>query len=167
MSSGKPKKPFGEDDDDSNEQTPSPKALVKNVSSQQSMFSKPLPHKHEQEKFEEDVKQAVDRSMSYKQRAAELASQFKKMMQDKTLPQNKNVFAQDSEREVLTKMVQLAVDINNDPNEQEGMGSLTWITLLFTTCLSQRDRVNRLEYAMTLLDKKIDSLGVDKKKNSE
>jgi hypothetical protein len=165
MSSGKSKKPFGEDDD--NEQILEPKVTVKNVGSQKSMFSKPLPSRQAQEQFEEDVKHAVDRSMDYKGRAAELASQFKKMMQDKTLPQNKNVFIQDSEREVLTKMVQLAVDINNDPNEQEGMGSLTWITLLFTTCLSQRDRVNKLEYAMTLLDKKIDSLGVDKKKNSE
>jgi hypothetical protein len=59
------------------------------------------------------------------------------------------------------------MEINVDPIEKEGMGSLTWITLLFTTCLSQRDRLNKLEYSLSLLDKKIDSVGLDKKKTSE
>ena len=64
-------------------------------------------------------------------------------------------------------MIHLAVDINNDPNEQEGMGSLTWITLLFSACLSQRDRLNKLEYLTEQLGKKIDSMQVDKPKVSE
>ena len=83
-------------------------------------------------------------------------------MLDKTLAQHKNMIQQDFEKELLQKMIQLAIDINNDPNEKEGMGSLTWITLLLRTCLSQRDKINRLEYALAQLEKKVsDPMFVD------
>lgn len=115
----------------------------------------------------------------YKKRAADLFVQFSRAMSDKTLSQNRNVFNNESEKELLQNMIQLAIDVNNDPNEQEGMGSLTWITLLFKTCLSQRDRMNELEYALGSLQKKLDSSvitdyinkeiskALDKKKDSE
>jgi hypothetical protein len=54
--------------------------------------------------------------------------------------------------------MQLAMDINNDPNEEnEGMGGLTLITCLFKTCLAQRDRLNELEYSFHSLTKKLDA----------
>lgn len=162
-----PKKPFGEDDDDYDDRIAAkPKVSLKNVGSQQSIFDK-IPKKPTQEDLEDNVRKLTDQNSSYKERAAELALQFKKMVVDKTLEQNKNIFTKEMEREVLSKMIQLAMEINVDPIEKEGMGSLTWITLLFTTCLSQRDRINKLEYSLSLLDKKIDSMGLDKKKNSE
>jgi hypothetical protein len=76
-------------------------------------------------------------------------------------------------------MLQLAIEINTDPNEQEGMGSLTWITLLFKTCLAQRDRLNEMEFTLVTLQNKFDSSALtdfinkeitkalDKKKDSE
>ena len=60
-------------------------------------------------------------------------------------------------------MVQLGIDINNDPNEQEGMGSMTWITLLLKICLSQKDRINQLEYSVSQMEKKISALDGNKK----
>ncbi len=156
--------PFDEEDNDDLQQQP--KIGLKNVSSQSSIFDK-KPKVPTQQEFQEKVKQAVDKNISYKEKAASLATQFKKMMQDKTLPQNKNVFAQGLEKEVLANMIQLAVEINNDPNEQEGMGSLTWITLLLSSCLSQRDKINQLEYLISDLQKTINLLSLDKKKASE
>ena len=115
----------------------------------------------------------------YKKRAAELFVQFQKTVSDKTLPQNRNIFNAEAEKEMLQNMLQLAGEINNDPNEQEGMGSLTWITLLLKTCLSQRDRMNELEYTISMLQKKYESTAMtdyiskeiakalDKKKGSE
>jgi hypothetical protein len=161
MSSKKPKKPFGEDDDE--EVISKPKIGLKNLGTQPSQSSR----HNTQEEFDSKVQGAIDRNSSYKERASDLALQFKKMMIDKTLQQNKNIFSQEMEREVLSKMIQLAVEINNDPHEQEGMGSLTWITLLFTSCLSQRDRINKLEYSLLQLEKKIDFAGLDKKNTSE
>ncbi len=128
---------------------------LKNVSSKKSIFES-LPKKPSSEEFEKKVKEMQDRSSGYKKRAAELAVSFKKLLEDKTLAQNKNIFASEFERELLSKMINLAIEINNDPNEQEGMGSLGWITLLFKTVLSQRDRINNLEYTISQLEKKLD-----------
>lgn len=143
--------PFDEDES-SNE--PVNRIGLKKPISPQSLSEKNK--KPSQEDFEKKVKEAQERNISYKQRASELALQFKKIMEDKTLVQNKSVFSSEIEREVLSKMVQLAIEINNDPNEQEGMGSLSWITLLFKTAISQRDKINNLDYTIFQLEKKVD-----------
>jgi hypothetical protein len=144
--------PFDEDDDvDSS----SKKIGVKNVSTQKSIFES-IPKKPSQEDFDRQVQSAQQKMAGYKQKTAELAIQFKKILEDKTLPENKNIFAVELEREVLSKMIELAIEINNDPNEQEGMGSLSWITFLFKNLLSQRDRINKLEYTIFQLEKKLD-----------
>lgn len=157
--------PFDEEDDSLPQQ---PNRLgLKNVSSQKSIFES-IPKKPTQEDFDKKVKIAQDKSINYKQKASELAVSFKKTMEDRTLFQNKNVFTNDLERELLSKMIQLAVEINNDPNEQEGMGSLGWITLLFKTALSLRDRNNLLEYKILQLERKLENLQtIDKKTKNE
>ena len=57
------------------------------------------------------------------------------------------------EKEVILNIIQLASEVNNDANESEGIGSLSWIAQLFKTVLYQRDRINNLEYALTQLEK--------------
>lgn len=132
------------------------KVKLKQVSSQKSMFDG-QPKKPTPQEFQEQVVATQEKSSSYKRRASELASQFTKMMQDKTLPENKNMFAQEAKRELMGNMIQLAKDINNDPSELEGDGSLIWIIVLFNTAFDQRDRLNQLEYAITQINKKLDS----------
>lgn len=150
--------PFEEDD--SPIQAPNNQGL-KQVSSKKSIFES-LPKKPSPEDFEKKVKQTQETNSGYKKRAAELAISFKKILEDKTLSQNKNIFANEFERELLVKMIQLATEINNDPNEQEGMGSLGWIALLFKTVLAQRDRINNLEYNFSILEKKIEPAALSK-----
>lgn len=131
------------------------------------------------QEFQKKIQVSEDKKSVYKQRAADLFVQFNKSISDKTLPQNRNVLNRDAEREMLQEMVQLAIEINNDPNEQEGMGSLTWITCLFKTVMFQRDRINELEFQLTNFNKKIEGPGLadyinkeiikvlDKKKSNE
>lgn len=152
--------PFDEEESDQPEQ--SKKVTLKNVSSQKSIFES-MPKKPTPEEFDQKVKRVQERASHYKAKAADLATQFNKSMADKTLPQNKNMFQQELEKDLLQQMVQLAIDINNDPNEKEGMGSLSWITLLLKTCFSQRDKINRLEYAVSQLEKKSAALDASKK----
>ncbi len=164
--------PFDEEDDDL--EVVSNKGLKK-VSSQKSIFEA-IPKKQTQQDFEHKVKVVQNRSTGYKKQAAEFSAQFKKAMLDKTLHQNKNVFAQEMESELLANMIKLAVEVNTDPNEQEGMGSLMWVILLLKTCLMQREKINSLEYQ---LEKKTDPIvlqeivkkeiaqALDKPKNSE
>lgn len=151
---------------------------LKQVSSQKSMFEG-QPKKPTPQEFASQVHAQQERSASYKVRAAKLAGDFGKMMGDKTLPQNKNIFSREAERELLGNMMQLAIEINNDPNEQEGMGSLSWITVLFNTCIAQRDRLNFIEYRLEQTEKTVNSTNLtdfinkevtkvlDKKKSSE
>jgi hypothetical protein len=154
------------------------KVGLKKVSGQKSMFEgKPRPSTPQE--FQQQVQQVEDRKTGYKQQAADLFVQFTKLISDKTLPQNRNALSRDAEREMLQEMVQLAIDINNDPNEPEGMGSLTWITCLFKVCLAQKDRINELEFRVVEFQKKLNGPEfvefinkeiikvLDKKKSSE
>lgn len=132
-----------------------------------------------QEEFQQKVQMSQETLAGYKKRAAELFIQFQRSMGDKTLTQNRNIFNIETEKEMLQNMLQLATEINNDPNEQEGMGSLTLITLLLKTCLAQRDRMNEMEFALLQIQKKLDptvladvvnkenAKALDKKKGSE
>ena len=162
--------PFEDDDNDLPEQTT--KINLKNISSQK------LSRAQSQENLDKRVNKIIENNSAYKIKATELATQFNTAIADKTLKQNKNIFAKEMERELLIKMIQLAIDINNDTDEQEGMGSLSWITLLLKTCLLQRDRINQLEYILSQFDKKINleipelikkeiKAALDKSKNGE
>lgn len=153
-----------------------PKSSLRPVQGSPSMFDgKPKPPT--QQEFEKKVQEVQEQSSAYKRRAADLFMQFNKALMDKTLPQNRNIFNAETEKEMLQNMLQLATEINNDSNEQESMGSLTLITLLFKACLAQRDRINQVEYSLDVLNKKIESFpaqinkeivkAIDSKKSSE
>src|SRR5579864_250174 len=107
-----------------------------------------------QQEFQQKVQASQETMAGYKKRAAELFVQFQRSMADRTLAQNRNIFNSETEKEMLQNMLQLATEINNDPNEEEGMGSLTLITLLLKTCLAQRDRLNDLEFVVDTLQRK-------------
>jgi len=143
--------PFDEEEDDTLSALPN-KDRLKNVSSQKSIFDS-TPKKPTQQELDQKVQAREEKGSGYKQRASELAIKFRKMQEDKTLPSNRSIFANEMEREILSEMISLAIEINNDPNESEGMGSLSWITLLFKTSLSQRDKINKLEYALLQMEK--------------
>lgn len=142
-------------DDDYGElpEAPKVKTGLKKVSTQKSIFED-IPKKPTQEDLDRRVKDMQDRDSSFKSRTAELAVKFRKIMEDKTLPQNKSIFVVEMEKEVLSSILQLAAEVNNHPDEIEGMGSLSWIAQLFKTCLAQRDRMNKFEYALEQLSKK-------------
>lgn len=167
--------PFDEDEKDSD--NPLNKKGLKKVSSQLSIFDA-MPKKPSQEEFEKRVQNMQERNSGYKAKVADLTAKYKKILFDKTLKQNKNVFAVELERDILAQMVNLAIDINHDPDEGEGMGSMAWTTVLLAVCLSQRDRINQLEHHASLLEKKCDPYAIsvliskelqalDKKKSSE
>lgn len=146
--------PFDDEDTDL-PSVQSQKVGLKNVSTQKSIFDS-MPKKPSQEDLDSKVKVIQERASHYKAKAADLATQFNKAMADKTLAQNRNSFQTSVEKELLGQMVQLAIDINTDPVEKEGMGSLSWIVLLLKTCFSQRDKINLLEYQVSQLTAKTD-----------
>lgn len=155
-----------------------PKLGMKKINGPKSMFDG-RPKAPTQQQFEQSVQATEDRLADYRKRAADLFVQFNRIVNDKTLPENRNIFSVESEREILQNILQLGEEVNADIKEKDGMGSLTIITLLLKTCLSQRDKINQLEYAVLLLQKKTDPTALtalinkeidkalDKKKDSE
>lgn len=147
--------PFDEDEVKPSAQ--SQKIGIKKVSPQKSIFES-MPKKPGPEDLEQKVQQVQERASGYKAKLYDLAIQFNNAMIDKTLQQNKNMFQREIESELLRDMSNLAQEINSDPMEKDGVGSLNWIVLLLKTCLNQRDRINRLEYALSQIEKKFEQL---------
>src|SRR6266850_3635363 len=92
-----------------------PKFGLKKIEGQKSMFDG-KPRKPTQQEFQQKVQSAQDALSGYKKKAADLFVRFNKSMSDKTLIENKNLLHHETERELLQNMIQLAIDINNDPN---------------------------------------------------
>ena len=106
---------------------------------------------------QQQAQQVVEKSSGYKKRAAELFTQFLKMMGDKTLAQNKNIFNDETDRELQKKLIQLAQDINQDPNEPDDLGTYTLFACFMKALLATRDRINELEYQVFNLQKRFDN----------
>lgn len=156
-----------DDDDDDNK-----KSGLK-INNKKSIFNQ-LPKKPNPAEFQQQVKETQEKVMGYELEAAQLAVMFQKLLEDKTLPENKNSLALEAERELIGKIVEIAVKLNNDTNEQEGMGSVGTSILLFRAVMMQKDRINKLEYSLVQaekeiksLAKKIELLAVDDKKTDE
>ena len=140
-----------------------PNKTLKQVSSQKSMFDS-VPKKPSAEEFNNKVKSIEDHLAKNKLLTQSLMSQYNNLLNDKTLVQNKNPFQKEFEKEVLAKMVKHACDFNNDLNEDDGIGSVIWISQLFNVTLFQRNKLNQLEYDVAQLKK---ALALDKPSPSE
>ena len=142
------------DEEDEIEVLPPKNAGLKKVSTQKSIFEE-LPKKPTQKDFDKRVKDNQERITGYRAFASDLSKKYIGLLKDKTLKQNKTSFVKEIEKEIIADMVQLAIDINNDSSEQEGMGSLSWITLLLQVNLAQNNRINELEYKLSVLENKL------------
>jgi hypothetical protein len=99
------------------------------------------------EQFEQHADQFMVNQDRRKDAGLQLAQMFMKALKDKTLSSNRGVIASDFETEMRKKWVNLAIEINNDPDEEyESMGSVALLNLLMKAILYQRDRINELEY---------------------
>jgi hypothetical protein len=117
---------------------------INNDRSLANTLSKP-PSKKE---FETTAKQANEQLNSYADRALKLANDLKKVMNDHTLAENKNILVIGIEKELITNLAQLAVDMNTDEYEREGMGSVGLLMMIFHHLMALRDRCNQLEYQL-------------------
>ena len=102
--------------------------------------------------------------------AFELGKQFKEIMMDKTVPSQISELKRSKDAEVISKLINFAVKVNTDQYEDEGMGSITLLTLLMKIMLQQRDRFNELDYKhhqlenyASRLEAKINSLSSQEK----
>ena len=144
-------KPFSNDNEQPSIQ--SQKIGLKKVSTQKSIFDS-MPKKPTQDDLDQRVRNVETRVASNKSKGYDLAVQFFKTMADKTLPENKNMLQKEMEQDLLKRLMQFAIAANTDIAEKEGSGSLSLITILMNLALKQRDKINLLEYKVSILEKK-------------
>jgi len=149
---------------DSENQEVAPTAKGLKLDPAKSRFKK---KSEERASFHEQAEAIHKKMEGYQLRAIELGKSFIKMLRDKTLPDNKGPLELSLEREVIDKLIGFAIDVNNDQHEKEGMGSVGLITLLLNSLLKVRDNYNKLEYRLSLMEKKLSSLEEKNKDNGE
>lgn len=137
--------PF-EDDEKDLESLPDPKIKIKG----QKPVASPLNQARE---FQGRAKEAHERSEEFKTQALELSKKFMEMVKDTTLLENKGQIAKNVEGQIISDLAKLGIDMNNDETQDEGMGSIGLVLLLFKTVLYQRNRINSLEYRVQKLEK--------------
>lgn len=105
------------------------------------------------QEFDKRADEANNFINSRRAKLAESAKEFRNILDTKIIPQNKSTFVQQVERDVISRMAEIANDINNDDNEPECAGAMALITLLLRSILFQRDRISVLEYELHKLNK--------------
>jgi hypothetical protein len=139
-----PNRPFADKD-------PSKKQGLKFTNEKSSV---PLPKPNAVAILDEKAEKAYSKDQEYKQRGFELFTKFKCMIEDKILPDNKSVLTKDIENEIVSKLISLASEMNNDEDQvHEGIGSIVLSTLLMKMLLTQRDTINTMAYKIEKLEK--------------
>lgn len=122
-----------------------------------SMFDE-KPKQPSKEEAHQQAAVVNERQVSYNTRAMEITSAFMKLIDDTTITQNKSVFSQDIEKEVIGKFQQLILDIEDDMQQPPGMGAVGAVSFLMRVLLLQREKINQLSYQNHLIEKKLKEL---------
>lgn len=107
------------------------------------------------EAFDKRVNDSVNNNERIKTEAWELSSKFVKILQDTTLPENRGPIQKDHEKNIINKLISIAIDLNTDETQKEGIGSVGLATLLFNCVLKQRDIINQLRYDCSIISDRL------------
>ena len=123
------------------------------LNSSKSMFAKDPVQIPQKETFEKQADEFFEETQDRKQQAVELVQQFWSFVKDETLVSNKGPVKKNLEKEIVSKLLNFASEMNNDPKEPEGAGSVAVITLLLKAVLYLRDCNNDLGYRLAKLER--------------
>lgn len=136
-----------DDDFDQNDQ-PKPKVGLKiKQNSQQNKTSQKY-------NFDDLAEKVHSKDELYKKNFFEYSTQFKSLVKDSILEENKTELSKNLEKDIVNKLIKLASEMNADENQPEGIGSIAIITLLLKISLLQRDVINDLKYKIHNLETK-------------
>lgn len=117
-----------------------------------------LEHKRVQQDFQQQVMTTHKRLEGHLKDAYELGTEFTKLMLVTKVAENLGPYERSFEKEIVRKLIDYAITVNNDDQEQEGMGSVSLITLLLKTTFKMRDKMNQLSYENHLLERRVQHL---------
>ena len=103
--------------------------------------------------FEARAEKAMEKMDEFKIRTLELATKYKALFDSKVLAPNKTSIIKDAEREVITNLIKLALEMEADDLQPIGQGSTSLCSLVMNIMLLMRDRMNELEFRIERLEK--------------
>jgi hypothetical protein len=105
------------------------------------------------EEFEQRASKTSERMQGNLAEAFELGKEYRDLLADKTISENKTFLTESREKEIVGKLINYAVKVNTDVDEYESMGSVALLTLLLKCVIKMRDRYNDIEYKYHMLEK--------------
>lgn len=127
------------------------------LDSSKSMFKK-MENENVKPSLNEAAQQHSDGHIESMNKAVQLTKKFVKVLEDKTLIQNKGPVELSFEKELINKLINFAIEMNSEHADKSGIGSIGLITLLFNCLLKLRNHVNESEYTIFELNKTIAEL---------
>lgn len=103
-----------------------------------------------------EVNKIEQEKQKYKVEISKSIIKLKKVLEDKTLSENKSPLSHQIDSDVIRELASLADKINDDENEKQGMGTFLICTTLLKFMLIYRDRFNQLDYRLSKLESKVD-----------
>lgn len=105
------------------------------------------------EDFENRAHETSNKMQGHLMEAFDLGKAYRDLLEDKTIPENKNFLGESKEKEIIGQLISYAIKVNIDQDEHEGMGSVALLTLILKCVLKMRDRYNDIEYKYYMLEK--------------
>jgi hypothetical protein len=140
--------PFDDNDSEDVVKAPSRKIGLKKTNTQQQINKTEV-----KAKFEQQADEQFAKIEDYKQQMWDLSVKYKSFIESKVLSENKGPISLNLEKEVLDKLVQLAIEMNEDATQPEGVGNTALCMLLMKCMLLQRDTINSLSFKLDQLGK--------------
>ena len=128
------------------------------LSSERSRFSKQDPKGPSEEEFKKEVREYKQRDMDVKLRIADLTNKYKGILMDRTVDDNKSPIQKDLEASVVSELVQVGLQLDNDQDQPEGVGSIGLCNLLLQVNLLQRNTINKISYDVAVLTQMVTDL---------
>jgi hypothetical protein len=110
------------------------------------------------EEFEKEVRQFKARDMDQRNKIAQLSSQYKGILLDKTHEDNKSPIQKDLEASIIKELATLGLQLDNDQDQPEGIGSIGLCNLLLQANILQRDVINKISYEIVKLNRTVAQL---------
>lgn len=137
---------------DENDSEPSNDPTGVKLTNSKSKFAKKIKQKEE---FQKAADATISKKVDRNTQAAELVKQFWTLAKSETLEANKGPIEKNLEREIITKLIQFATELNNDENEPYGSGSVAIITLLLKIVIQLRNDNNQLKFKIAQIENKL------------
>lgn len=106
--------------------------------------------------FEENASKLMNAEQRRNQKATELSRQLLRIIEDKTLPQNKTHINKSVETTAVDDLIKFLIGINDETESDLGTAAL--FTLIVKIMLKQRDKINEYSYRLEQLENQVKGL---------